>query len=186
MSGATTATFLAIAGVAASAIGTGVAIMGQMQAASAQASAANYNAEVARNNAIAAQQQARQNELIQQQQSRQKIGGITAAYGASGIDSGSGSALDVLGSSAANAELDRQTLVFNGALQAAGYGDEAALDAARAGSAKTAGLTSAAGLLLSGGAKAATAGSSLLSGSSDPTQNLSFNTPNAATLATPD
>lgn len=145
---------LAIAGIAMAAVGTAVSVAGAMSQASAAADAANYNRMVAERNATAAQQQAQQTAEIQQRQAKQQIGAIAVGYGASGVTS-EGSPLDVLASSASNAELDRQTVLYHGALQAAGYGDEASLDAARAGNAQSTGTMNAAGLLLSGGAKVA-------------------------------
>ena len=152
---------IAAVGVALAAVGTAVSVAGAMSAAGAEADAANYNRIVAERNAQAAQQQAAQTAMIQQRQARQQMGAAAVAYGAAGVTP-EGSPLDVLGSSASNAELDRQTIIYHGALQAAGYGDEAALDAARVGSAQTAGITSAAGTLASGGSKIATQGSALL------------------------
>jgi hypothetical protein len=159
------AAYIAIAGTALAAVGTAVSVAGAMSAADAQAQAANYNAMVARNAATAAQQQAQQTAEIQQRQAKQQLGAISVGYGASGVTS-EGSPLDVLASSASNSELDRQNIIYHGNLQAAGYGDEASLDAARVGSAQTAGMTSAAGLLLSGGSKVATQGSALLTSKS--------------------
>jgi hypothetical protein len=155
------AAYVAIAGTALAAVGTAVSVAGAMSAADAQAQQQEYNAMVARNAATAAQQQAQQNAEIQQRQAKQQLGAISAGFGASGVDL-DGSALDVLASSASNAELDRQNILYRGSLEAAGYGDESSLDAARAGNAQTAGLTGAAGLLLSGGSKVATEGKALL------------------------
>lgn len=168
------ATVAAIAGTALAAVGTAVSVAGAMSAADAQAQAAEYNAMVARNNATAAQQQAQQTAEIQQRQARQQLGAISVGFGASGVTS-EGSPLDVLASSASNSELDRQNIIYHGNLQAAGYGDEASLDAARVGSAQTAGLTNAAGLLLSGGSKVATEGKALLTSASGPANSSGSN-----------
>jgi hypothetical protein len=58
------------------------------------------------------------------------MGAIRAGYGASGVDA-SGSVLDVLSSSASNAALDHETIIYRGRLAAAGYANEAQLDDAR-------------------------------------------------------
>lgn len=149
------------AAAAIAVIGAGVGVYGSIQSANAeqaagqaQASADQYNAEVAQQNAIAAQQQAEQNATIQQAQAKQKLGSIVAAYGSAGIDSGSGSALDVLSNSASNAEVDRQTILYKGQLQANGYTDEASLDSASAINAVNTANAKASATLISGAGSA--------------------------------
>lgn len=159
----TTAT-LAIAGIAVSAIGTGVAAYSAIQQGNAAASASNYNATVADQNAIAAQQQAQQDAQLQSARDKQLLGAQAAAYGASGVDSGSGSPLDVLGSTASNAELSRQTILYKGRLKAAGYNDESQLDAATAANAQSNAAFSASGILLSGAGQAAVKANALSGG----------------------
>lgn len=136
------------------AAGTAVTAIGAISSANAAASASKYNASVADQNAVAAQQQAEGAARIQQEQAQRTIGSAIANYGASGIVSGTGTPLDVLANSAANAERDRQNIYYKGALQAAGYSDESALDRASASNASSQGLMSATGILLGGGAKA--------------------------------
>lgn len=138
--------------VAASVAGAGAAAYGAIQSGNAASAADNYNAEVAAANATAATQQAQQNAMLQQQQAKQQLGSVVASYGASGVDAGSGSALDVLSMSASNAELDRQTILYKGQLQANGYTDEAQLDSSSAANAGEQGDLKAASSLLTGAA----------------------------------
>ena len=78
---------------------------------------------------------------------RQQIGQLRANYGASGVAI-EGSPLDLLEQSARNAELDRLTIINQGALQATAYRNQAALDRSQGRSALASGGISAAGTLL--------------------------------------
>jgi hypothetical protein len=104
---------------------------------------------------ILAQQQGEAAAEQQQKQAKQAIGAEIAGYGASGVSSGAGSALDVLASSASNAELDRQNLLYDSKLRALGYRDQSDLDNAAAGNAQTAGELKAGSALLTGAANIA-------------------------------
>lgn len=91
----------------AMALNGAMTIMGQQQAAKAQQAAANYNAEVARNNATIAEKNVRQQQLEgarQEEAQRLKtanlLGSQKAAFGASGVDMNVGSAVDVQASTA--------------------------------------------------------------------------------------
>lgn len=102
--------------------------MGQMQAAQAQADAANYQAQVDRNNAIMAQQNAqdarrRGDQAMEEQQRKtaQIEGRQRAAFAANGIELTSGSPVDVLADTATFGELDRQTIGNNAEREARGY-----------------------------------------------------------------
>ncbi len=138
---------VAIAGVVASVASAAAAIYQGQQASSA----ANYNAELAAQNATAATQQSQQDAMLAQAQSTQQLGAVAAAYGGSGVTN-EGSALDVLSSSASNAELTRQTILYQGQVKAAGYQDEEALDAAQASNDATGGYFTAMGVLAKGAA----------------------------------
>lgn len=81
------------------------------------------------------------------------LGGMRAAYSASGVDINQGSVLDVLADSSANIERDAQNILLRGEISANAYKDQAALDRRRAGAATTAGYMGAASSILSGGAK---------------------------------
>lgn len=139
---------IAIVAVGASAVSAAGAVYGGIQASNAD----NYNAEIATQNASSATAQAN---LAADQQSRAAMllsGSTKAAYGAAGVTN-EGSPIDVLASSANKAELDRQTILYKGALQAQGYNDEASLDQAKAGNAVTSGILSGIGTAAGGASK---------------------------------
>lgn len=158
------ASTLAIAGIAASAIGTGVSVLGSIQSSNATRQAANYQAQVAANNAAIAQGQANQATAagataVEQQglKTRAEVGAIKAAEGASNVDVNTGSNVDVRSSAAELGQLDALTIRSNAAKQAygyeiagAGFTGQAGLAQAQAAQAGTAGGISAAGSLLSG------------------------------------
>jgi hypothetical protein len=108
-----------------------------MQAQSAE-DAAKFNQKVAEQNSQLAKQQGIAASQAQDRQARQKIGAMTAAMGASGLDIGSGSALDVLADSERTAKLDKLTVIWNSQAQAGGYQNSATLDGMQADSASTA------------------------------------------------
>jgi hypothetical protein len=70
-----------------------------------------------------------------ERQTRMHLGSIRAAYGASGVTA-AGSPLDVLEMSVANAERDRQQILYKGELKALGYEDTRTLSLFGADSAK--------------------------------------------------
>jgi hypothetical protein len=133
--------------------GTAMSVIGALNQGQQAKDAANYNAQVANNNAIAAQQQAAANAAAQERKSRMQLGSIRAGYGASGITM-EGSAMDVLEASAATAELDRQNILYGGGLKADGYRSTAGLELMRGEAAETGSYFSAGSALLSGAAKA--------------------------------
>jgi hypothetical protein len=108
---------MAVAGMALSALGTAVGVVGQMQQAkaqaSAQASAAAYNAQVAENQK-ATQIQLAQAELAKGAAERERVvrtglraqGEIRSLMGASGFAMDSASNLDLLAESASEAQYD--------------------------------------------------------------------------------
>lgn len=90
-----------------------------------QSQAANYQAQVARNNQVIAQQNAKlaiQEGGVQEQAQREKtsqlIGGEIAQEAASGVSPNSGLALNVRSSAAETGELDALTIRYNSQLAA--------------------------------------------------------------------
>lgn len=132
---------------------TAIGAVSAISQGNAAAAADRYNAQMADQNAVAAQQQAEASAAIQKEQSRKAIGASVAAYGGSGFTV-EGTPLDILANSASTAERDRQNILYKGQLQAAGYQSQAELDRASASNAETSGYMSAAGILVGGGAKA--------------------------------
>lgn len=133
---------------------TAVTAISAFTSSQSAASADKYNASVAEQNAIAAQQQAAGAAIIQSEQAQRTFGSTRAAYGASGIVGGTGTALDVLANSASNAERDRQSILYKGQLEATGYQDQAQLDRYKASNELKQGYMKATGILLGGGSKA--------------------------------
>lgn len=150
------------------AVGTAMSAAGAMQSAQAQSSAAEFNAAQATNNAASARAQASQDAMLQSRTARQKIGAAEAAYGASGVTM-EGSPLDVLESSAASAELDRQTILYKGELRAMGYANSSLLDTMQGNAATQQGYYKAGSSLLIGGANIASKMPMGDSGGGDPT-----------------
>lgn len=110
-----------------------------------------YNAAIATRNAGAARDQANADASAQQRMAYQKMGAARAGYAASGITS-EGSPLDVLSVSAANAELDKQNILYKGELRAMGYDDTGALDMSRGNAAQKSGyVKGASSFLIAGG-----------------------------------
>jgi len=121
-------TLMAGASMLFSTAGAGVQMYGQYEQSQAQAQAANYQAQVARNNQIVAQQnaqlaleQGQVQEQAQRQKTGQQIGGIVAQEAASGVNPNSGSPLRVRSSAAETGELDALTIRSNSELQARNY-----------------------------------------------------------------
>lgn len=139
------------------AAGATVKAFGALQEVKAAKNAAEYNAKVADNNAaivrVQAGDEARKASII----ARKTMGQSIANAGASGITP-SGSFLDVLSESAANAELDVQSILQSGEYKAAGFRNEARLDRYRGKSAEQAGYMNAAAELLGGAGRAAGSG----------------------------
>ena len=155
---------LSMVGIGASALGAITGAFGSMQAADAQSKQAQYQAQVADNNAIISQNAAKSEsataaESIEQQglKTRSQVGAIKAAQGASNIDVNSGSAVDVRSSAAELGELNALTIRSNAEkqiyglnTQASSYTGQATVDRAAAANASSAGGIGAFGSILSG------------------------------------
>lgn len=132
-----------------------VSAVGSIRQGQAASNAANFNAAVAKQNAdIAGGQEVAASEALQRNQAR-KLGSMTAAYGASGVQMADGSAADVLGESARMASLDQATLRYNYDLKKRGYNVEGELARANGENSRTASYFNAMGSMLSGGSKVA-------------------------------
>lgn len=176
---------LAVAGAAVSAVGT---IAGGF----ANQNAANYQAQVARNNSIAAQQNATEAEQAgsakaenQSQKGAAALAKVKTAQAANGVDVNSGSAVDVQASERETNYLSTENVFHNDMLQAYGYRvqsenfqSEAALDQAKADEAVPASVLSATGGLLSSASSVGSKwGSSLGSSSSAAVNNYNSGNP---------
>lgn len=139
----------AVAGIAA---GYGLSAIGNIVQGQGEASALNYNAQIQQNNATAALISAKLNADKSSLQSNKIIGQAKANYGASGVTSDSGSVLDVIAASSANAELDKQNILYGGQIKAINADNQASLDRISANNALTGSYFGAAGNILKGGA----------------------------------
>lgn len=128
--------------------GTILKTMGAIHQGKAEQAAADYNAQLADRNALITTQQTEAAKLQQKRDSAKHIGGMRAAYSASGV-SLEGSALDVLEESASQAELDYQNIGYQGELKRMGFESEAAMERMRGKNAVRAGYLKASSILLS-------------------------------------
>jgi hypothetical protein len=92
------------------------------------AKAAEYNASIALRNAEIAKFQGQIAEEDQARLATKTLGSARAAYGASGVTAASGSAIDVLAESAANAARDHYMIKYNTNLKVQSLNDQAALE----------------------------------------------------------
>ena len=157
---------LMIAGAAVSAIGSIQQGRAANQAAQYNAAVMDRNAVIQSNNAILARQQGVSASEQQRKDAARKMGAMRAGYAASGVQM-EGSPLEVLGASAAAAELDTLNTVYNGELKARGLENDAQglretanLDRMRGKNAQTQGYFNAASSLLTGAGKAMSGGGS--------------------------
>ena len=134
--------FTAAASLALGAVGTATAVAGAENQAKAQSNALQYQAQVAQNNQVIANQlgaQATQAGAVQEQEKRQQtaavIGSQLAGQSASGLDVNApgSSAVDVRSSAAELGELDALTIRSNTARTAYGYAAEGLSYQAQAG-----------------------------------------------------
>lgn len=130
-----------------------ISAYGAIRSGQAQSAAAKYNSQVAQQNAQATQQQGEAAAEQQRQDAMRKLGLMQANYGASGVDPGSGSPMDVFADSVQKSTLDNLTTKYNYQMRALGYQNSATLDSYQSDQASTAGYLNATGTLLGGAAK---------------------------------
>jgi hypothetical protein len=150
--------------LAATAVSAGVGAYSAIQSGNAQKAAANYQAQVAANNSVIANDNANQaiqagNTQLQaaQEQAAQHQGMIRAVMGAGGIDLNSGSALRNQEGVAEVDQLNEATITSNAARsawnyrnQGADYSAQSNLDTMQGEQAQTAGLMGGFSSMLSG------------------------------------
>jgi hypothetical protein len=138
---------ISLAVTAVSAVGSAI---NSSEAGAAQQNAANYNAQVAANNASIASQVGQANAQQAAIQGRIQAGKIAAAEGASGFDSNSGTPLMLLSNQAAQSSLNQQNALFQGQQQANSFANQSQLDTYQGQQAATAGNNQAVAGLLTG------------------------------------
>lgn len=119
---------LAIGSLVIGAVSTGLQMAGQAKAARAQESQYAYQAQVAKNNALIAQQNKQYatekgevDATAQGLKNRQEMGALAAAQAASGVDVNTGSPVSVRASAQELAQLDALTIRSNALREAYGY-----------------------------------------------------------------
>ena len=137
------ATTIALVSLAA---GSALSAVGAISQGKAAQDAANFNAQVANNNAIAARAAAAENATRERRLGAKRRGANRA------LDPDK---LDLLEDSAIEEELNVRSILHGGELKAVGFQNNAALSIAKGQSARASGFTSAFGSLLQGGATAA-------------------------------
>lgn len=137
-----------ILSIASTVVGGVFSAIGSQQQAQAQANAANYNAAVARNAALFAQQQGEVQAQANDRKTAAMIGRQRAVYAAGGLDVNSGSPLDIQADTAQFGRLNSLTIRNNAARQAYGYEANANLDTAAASNYESAGNTAMVGSLI--------------------------------------
>lgn len=138
---------------AASVAGKALGAVGDIRQGNSNANLADYNAQVANQNAALILNQGAEQERRARLQASKVIGGMRAAYGASGVTA-DGSAADVIRSSAANAELNALTIRNGAQIKATALQNEASLDYYRASNDRVSGYLGASGDLIGGAGKA--------------------------------
>lgn len=124
--------FIAPLALAAGVAGSTISAVGTLEQGQATANAAKYQAQVAQNNAVIANQNADYSIAAGQagaantsRKGAAAVGKIKAAQAASGIDVNSGSAVNVQAGERATNKLDTETVLNNAELQAYGYRSQA-------------------------------------------------------------
>lgn len=135
--------------VGATALGTAISAAGQIQAGKSQSEWSNYNASVARQNAIAAQQSAeydarRTREAGEKLKSRQRV-----LYAKSGV-SLEGTPTDVMLGTAEDIEMDAMAIIRRGLIGSQQYQSQANLSEMQGSAAQTASYYGAGSSLLTG------------------------------------
>lgn len=139
---------------AAAMVGGGaVSAYGQLYQGEASAAAAEFNAQIAEQNAIDSIARAKEEERRHRVMARKQIGDMRASFGASGVAM-EGSPLEVMQESAANAELDALSIRHEGEARATAFRNEARLARFGGQTARTAGQIGAVSSLLMAGANA--------------------------------
>ena len=138
----------------ATGVSTAMGALSAIQQGNAAKAAANYNATINAQNAEISRADAAMEATQVQRENALRLGAIRANQGASGGAAGEGSVLDVLGDVAAQNELERQFVIYQGEQRARGFTNTAQLDRYSGKQAQKAGYMRAGTELLSGGAKA--------------------------------
>lgn len=146
---------VAVAAVAmiASAVSTGVSVYSSVKSGEAQKKAQDYNANIQAIHAKDVAQQGADSAAAQKEKQRRIASTQTAIMGAGGLDTTSGTPLQLLTETAGMGELDALRLQNNASRQAWGHTSQGVLDMYQGNAAASAGNMNAAGSLLGGVSK---------------------------------
>lgn len=115
-------------GLALTAISTGYGVVSSINQASAAKQSANYNSQVAQNNAAQAQMQSASDQQQIQRQNYLALSSQQASYGAAGVDFGAGTPLDVGLDSAIEGNYNLLARKYQGDVAANNYTAQSGLD----------------------------------------------------------
>ena len=167
--------------IATAIAGTGTAAVGQYQQGQAQKQAAEFNAAIARNQAIAARQKAAFDAKRQRSATADLLARQRAAIAKAGVAL-EGTPLELLEATAEAGELDAQTIIYGGELQSAGFRSQSELS--RLAAASSGGVLGAGATLLTGIGKTGMAAKQAGVGRASTTQSgLSAGSTNLPALA---
>lgn len=133
--------------------GAAVSAYSAISTAQANKDASDYNAAIARQNATIATDQGNVAAEAQRRRMKLFLGNMKAQQGASGIVANEGTPLDLLAQSAAQGELDAQTIGYNARLKSLGYTQQATLDEFSGQNAMRKGYLDAGSAILTGASK---------------------------------
>lgn len=145
---------MAYVAVAVSVISIGLTAYSQYAAADNAKDIADYNKKAADNNALDAAQRGSIAAAEHRQKVRQMIATQNAAYSSAGVDSSTGTALQVQTDTAGFGELDALRILNNAQRSAAGYKAQGELEQWKGNAAFTNGMFDMAGTALGGASKA--------------------------------
>lgn len=133
--------------------GAAVSAVGAIQQGKAAKAAGQFNATINRQNAEITREQTIQQVRQHDREQYLRMGAIKAAQGKSG-GTAAGSVLDILADTAAQGEIQRQDIVYRGALAERGYLNTATLDETSGANAEKASYLAAGSELLQGAGSA--------------------------------
>lgn len=130
--------------------GAGMGAYSAVSAGNNAKAAADYNSQVAQNAALDAENRGAVAAAEHDQQTRQLIARQNAAMSAGGLDTSTGSPLDILTGTAGMGKLDSLRILNNAQRTASGYQAQSGLDLFQGNAAQTGGYLNAAGTVLGG------------------------------------
>lgn len=154
MSGSISATTLAYVSLATAAVGAGVGAYSSVAAGENAKETADYNAKVAENAALDAQQRGAVAASEHQQKVRRMIATQAATASANGLLANTGTPLDIITDTAGMGKLDALRMLNNAGREAQGYDQQSTLLKIQGDNALTAGQLNAGAAIIGGTASA--------------------------------